>query len=178
MSQPSPGALLRGLRASLKDAVLPALAEGEAARQMRAALHLLGRLERVWDLYPSHLEADNADIEAVLAAVIMRLDIEGAGRALAGPIARLRTQPDEIRETQGFNDPALRRQVSRNAVLRDILGEIDAGLGDLHDLPSATRRQCLDDLFGLYRRMNLRDRVLVGDLPIDAAGGATPQARS
>lgn len=105
MQQPSTGALLGGLRAALNDTVLPALPKGPAHAQMKAALHLLGRLERSWDLAHAHLAADNADIEAVLGNGVADL-------------------PD-VEPPPGYNDPALRRAAARNRALHERLAVIE-----------------------------------------------------
>lgn len=138
MQRPSPGMLLKGLRESLAGTVLPAVTDGAAMRQLKAALHLLGRLERSWDLTQSHLAADNADIEHLLVA---QPSIGSAG-ALEARVARV-----EVAEPQGFNDPALRKLAARNLALHQLLL-------DLPDDPA---------LPALYARMAARDAVSVGD---------------
>jgi hypothetical protein len=101
--RPSTGELLAGLRASLVSGVLPSLPKGDAHSQLKAALHLLGRLEKSWDLAHCHITEDNADIERVL-----------------GPLASV---PPPIEEPRGFNDPALRQAAARNLQLQAILAE-------------------------------------------------------
>ena len=101
MLRPSTGELLAGLRASLTKGVLPAIPKGDAASQLKAALHLLGRLEKSWDLAHIHLAQDNADIERVL-----------------GPLA---DAPPPAEQPPGFNDPALRRAAARNLQLQAVL---------------------------------------------------------
>jgi hypothetical protein len=90
-----------GLRASLSTGVLPSLPRGEAHSQLKAALHLLGRLEKCWDLAHSHIAQDNADMERVL-----------------GPLA---DAPPPAEEPAGYNDPALRRAAARNLQLQAVL---------------------------------------------------------
>jgi hypothetical protein len=110
--RPSTGELLAGLRASLTDGVLPALPKGAAQGQLKAALHLLGRLANSWDLAHSHIAQDNADMEQVL-----------------GPLADV---PAPAEGPPGYNDPALRLAAARNLQLQAILAaqsralEIDA----------------------------------------------------
>ncbi len=101
MLRPSTGELLSGLRASLIKGVLPSLPKGDAASQLKAALHLLGRLEKSWDLAHTHLAEDNADIEWIL-----------------GPLADV---PPRAGEPPGYNDPALRQAAARNLQLQAIL---------------------------------------------------------
>ncbi len=101
MLRPSTGELLAGLRASLTEGVLPAVPKGAAHSQIKAALHLLGRLEKSWDLAPTHIGEDNADMERVL-----------------GPLA---DAPPPAVEPPGYNDPALRRAAARNLQLQDIV---------------------------------------------------------
>jgi hypothetical protein len=101
MLRPSPGELLSGLRASLTSEVLPALPKGAAHSQLKAALHLMGRLEKSWDLAHDHIAKDNADMEAVL-----------------GPLADI---APPVTEPSGYNDPALRTAAARNLQLQTIL---------------------------------------------------------
>ncbi len=112
MLRPSIGELLAGLRTSLANEVLPSLPLGDAHRQMKAALHLLGRLEKSWDLAHAHIAQDNADLEHIL-----------------GPLADV---PPPSTILPGYNDPALRNAAARNLQLQEILAglplsaEIDA----------------------------------------------------
>lgn len=140
MQRPNPGELLKGLRRSLEDEVLPALPRGVPHQQMKAALHLIGRLERSWDLTASHLRDDNADIEAVLAAAIPT----GLAALLDSRIAAIRNDV-----TDGYNDRDLAAAARRNAALHEILCEQD---------DTAERR-------ALFGRMAERDAVYVGDRP-------------
>lgn len=68
MLRPSPQDLLRGTCDQLEQQVLPELEAGAAQRQLKAALHLLRRLERSWDRLPAYLAEDNADIAATLGS--------------------------------------------------------------------------------------------------------------
>jgi hypothetical protein len=101
--RPSTGQLLAGLRDSLSRGVLPALPEGDAHSQLKAALHLLGRLEKSWDLAHRHIAEDNADMERAL-----------------GPFADV---PPPAEEPAGYNDPNLRQAAARNFQLQAILAE-------------------------------------------------------
>lgn len=137
MQRPSTGELLGGLRRVLDTEVLATLLDGAGRRQLKAALHLIGRLERTWDLAGAHLAADNADIEATLAAFLPEEDglAERLERAGAGP------------EPGGYNDPALRSLAARNLALHLVLL-------DLPDNP---------ELHALRQRMAARDCRLVGE---------------
>jgi hypothetical protein len=101
MLRPSTGELLAGLRASLTEGVLPSIPKGAAHSQLKAALHLLGRLEKSWDLTHSHIAKDNADMEQVLG--------------------QLAAVPPPAEEPAGYNDPALRLAAARNLQLQAIL---------------------------------------------------------
>ena len=146
MQRPSTGELLKGLAQSLTETVLPALPKGGAHQQLKAALHLIGRLERSWDLAARHLAADNADIAAVRAEVL----------PATGPDSLAsRLEAVSIAEPGGYNDPALRAAAARNLALHQIL----------LDLPEQ------DALVALFARMVARDSHYVGDLPIDDGVG-------
>lgn len=138
MQRPNPGELLRGLRKSLAEQVLPALPKGVPHQQMKAALHLLGRLERSWDLVAGHLAADNADIAAVLAQI---LPADGS-TTLDQHLADATTPAPD-----GYNDADLREAARRNLALHELL------IAQPHN-PS---------IAALYRRMTVRDLRLVGD---------------
>lgn len=138
MQRPSTGELLRGLRLSLVETVLPALPKGVPHQQMKAALHLIGRLEHCWDLAASHLAEDNADIEAVVRAIL----------PATGPDSLdARLEAGTIEAPQGYNDLSLRALAQRNLALQQILL-------DLPDCPAT---------IALYNRMAARDAVYVGD---------------
>jgi len=138
MLLPSTGELLHGLRQSLKQTVLPEVPGGAAARQLKAALHLLGRLERSWDLAGVHLAEDNADIEAVLGALLP----ESGAQSLEARLSQVQTDPP-----RGFNDEALRAAATRNLALHAIVA----------DLPDCAQLQAL------RQRMVERDCVYIGD---------------
>jgi hypothetical protein len=145
MQQPSTGELLRGLRKSLASAVLPSLPKGIAQQQLKAALHLIGRLERTWDLAASHLAQDNADIETVLTGL---LPASGDG-SLQDRLERIETaQPG------GYNDPALCADALRNLALHHVLEEMPATA----------------ELLSLYARMTARDAIYVGDTKKESDG--------
>jgi hypothetical protein len=101
--RPSTGELLAGLCVSLTNGVLPSLPKGDAHSQLKAALHLLGRLSKSWDLAHNHIAEDNGDMETVLGA--------------------LADVPPPAEELAGYNDPALRQAAARNLQLQAILAE-------------------------------------------------------
>lgn len=138
MQRPNPGDLLRGLKRGLEEQVLPAVPKGLPHQQLKAALHLIGRLERCWDTAASHLASDNADIEAVLSGLLPR----------SGPQslqAQLLTVPASV--VTGFNDPEVAAAARRNLQLHHVLTEQDASA----------------EIQSLYERMVARDAIYVGD---------------
>lgn len=139
MQRPNTGELLRGLRKSLAEQVLPALPKGVPHQQLKAALHLLGRLERSWDLAASHLAEDNADITAVLLEGLPQDGPESLGQRLAA----LDAEPDP----EGYNDPCLREEARRNLMLHRVLLNVPHGTA----------------VAALHFRMAERDSRLVGD---------------
>lgn len=138
MQRPSTGELLAGLRRALAEQVLPALPHGVPQQQMKAALHLIGRLERSWDMAASHIEEDNADIAAVLGAL---LPANGEG-ALEAQLARI-----AVNTPAGYNDPALAAAAQRNLALHQLLLEQDDS----------------ELIRALFARMAARDAIYVGD---------------
>jgi hypothetical protein len=126
--RPSTGELLAGLHGSLTSGVLPSLPKGEAQSQLKAALHLLGRLEKSWDLAHSHVAEDNADMERVL-----------------GPLADV---PPSAEQPAGYNDPALRRAAARNLQLQAILAEqqISPEIDALYRRMSARDSRAIGDI--------------------------------
>lgn len=138
MQRPNPGELLRGLRESLTMQVLPALPKGVAHQQMKAALHLIGRLERSWDLVDDHLFADNADISEVLMDFLPTEGPESLEERLAA-IA--------IAAPEGYNDATLREAAQRNLALHELLAE----------------QPYSPTIAALHARMIDRDSRLVGD---------------
>jgi hypothetical protein len=94
------------VRRELREQVLPYVPDGEPTQQLRAALHLLGRLEHSWDLMPTYLVADNADLRASLAELSSRTGVswtDDAATASAVP---------------GVQDPTLRGLIAANAHLQ------------------------------------------------------------
>lgn len=138
MLRPNPGELLAGLKQSLEEQVLPALPKGVPQQQLKAALHLIGRLRHSWDLTATHLAADNADMEATLSVL---LPSTGDGSLEA------RLAASSLPPIAGYNDPALAAAAARNLALQILLAEQD-------DTP---------ELRALFARMTARDARYVGD---------------
>ncbi|MEZ5748785.1 MAG: hypothetical protein R3D83_02515 [Caenibius sp.] len=138
MQRPSTGELLAGLRRALTEQVLPALTRGVPQQQLKAALHLIGRLERSWDLAASHLAEDNTDIAAVLGEL---LPADGP-QSLEARLARI-----EVAQPAGYNDPALATAAQRNLALHQLLLEQDDSA----------------QIHALFARMAARDAIYVGD---------------
>ncbi|HEY1968052.1 MAG TPA: hypothetical protein VGH89_08905 [Pseudonocardia sp.] len=113
MLRPTPGELLAGVHHRLREQVLPHVPSGEPTRALRAALHLLERLERSWDLMPAYLTADNADLRRSLAELADRTGVPPRERPPVG-------HPD----VPGVNDPAVRDLIGENARLQAELDQL------------------------------------------------------
>ncbi len=139
MQRPNPGELLRGLHRSLSEQLIPALPKGAAQQQLKAALHLLARLARSWDLATTHLAEDNADIMAVLGAIWPASSPDSLDLRLAAVADT--AAPD------GYNDPHLREEARKNLMLHSLL--LNAPYSEA--------------IGALYARMAERDTRYVGD---------------
>lgn len=131
MLRPTTSDLLRGISASLRQSVLPSLGQGAAQRQLKAALHTLGRLERSWDLLPAYLEADNADMRECLETILGALKASGttpptALTSLEQTVAKV--QDGQVASIAGFNDRALAMQGALNLSLQALVVEVDGWL--------------------------------------------------
>lgn len=157
MLRPTPGELLAGVRRELAEQVLPEVASGAAARQLRAALHVLAQLERCWDLMPSYLAADNADLRASLAELAALTGVAPAPR------------PVTVAPTPGVQDPALRSLIEDNDRLQADLGDVQRAWRARGgaDQPDPTAVDTL--LFALHSRMAERARAATGLPPTDPA---------
>jgi hypothetical protein len=111
MLRPTPGELLDGVRRELAAQVLPALPAGAAARQLRAALHVLGALARSWDGHQHRFQDENADLDASMTAFC---DLTGLARE---PVAANAPFP-------GVGDPGLQELMQRNAALQAELEQL------------------------------------------------------
>jgi hypothetical protein len=81
MLRPTNGEILEGLRRGLMNEVLPAVPAGAAARQLRAAIHVLGKLAATWDLQHRYLDADNKDLDRTLESLVHLTGIPRKARA-------------------------------------------------------------------------------------------------
>lgn len=101
MRKPLVGDILAGITSTLRDSVLPALGDGAAQRQLKAALFSLGRLQRSWDRWPSYLSDDNADLretlQTVLAAIATHPDARAAADELTLRLGVARAAGDSTR---------------------------------------------------------------------------------
>ena len=162
MLLPNPGSLIHSLRSNLNDSVLPALAKGDAQRQLKAALHLLGRLEKSWDLYGQHVREDNKDIETTIAAIFEKLSEAKASEIFKQLQNQLNQYEHVVESISGLNDPELADATHRNLQLQECLQNLEGMLVKTH-LDGDTRKTCNEYLVALYRRMAMRDSIYVGD---------------
>lgn len=155
MLQPDVGQLLSGMRGVLSSSVLPAVQDPAAQRQLKAALHLMGRLSRSWDVGHAMVREDNADIEAVLAVLKTRIEAEGLVVVATG---------DETcaPSTGKLNDPWLLAQEQKNQHLRFSLEATEQFVRTA--LPQTLAAGCLEDLHKLFERMTERECVVAGDV--------------
>jgi hypothetical protein len=146
MVKPTPGDLLSGIHRELRAQVLPALPDGSAARQLRAALHALELVARTWDLQLPYTEADNADLEQTLTELerISRIP-RSPGEPPRGPVT-------------GVTDPALTAALTRNLRLQ---AELEAFQRNWR---AAGRPEPAVDrtLLSLHRRMTARAALASG----------------
>jgi hypothetical protein len=158
--------LLRGLRASLASSVLPALPPGHAERQLKAALHLLGRLEQSWDRLPAWLAADNTDIQAVLARLFELVAAERP--AVQAPYQELRARLLAANcavpaiPARAFNDSGAAEMAANNLQLQASLADFEQALGQ-SGARSPFYRACRQELAALYRRLIDRETLAWGN---------------
>ncbi|MFA7554239.1 MAG: hypothetical protein WCY88_08315 [Spongiibacteraceae bacterium] len=165
MQLPNPGSLIGTLRANLKQSILPELKESGAQRQLKAALHLLGRLEKSWDLYAPQIIEDNLDIEQSLFTVLEQLKSEGVGdlfTAVSEGLSQLAQR--EVMPINGLNSPALILAAQHNMQLQQLVNDTQE-IVDSVEL-TAPRRVAIQTLLTeLYQRMVRRDAIANGDYP-------------
>jgi len=164
MLLPNPGKLLSAVSATLTDAVLPELQRGSGYRQLKAAIHLIKRLQRTWDLYHAHVHKDNEDMLGTLHQVFDVLDGSCHGSLLADLRPKL-ADAGEDQAMEGINDPDLARASQANLALQALVCEIEERLTGLDGSDSEVA-ECRNLLSNLYRRMVLRDSVYVGDTAV------------
>jgi hypothetical protein len=161
--RPTTGELLRAVHVELAAQVLPALPDGAPRRQLKAALHLLRRLERSWDRQAPYLEADNADLARTLDETLQALP--GGGYAsLRGRLAALgRRPPEPPPSDDGVTDPGLRRLIAVNHALQEILADLDAALRTHRGLDPDARQRATSALGALHRRLLDRAGTAAGN---------------
>jgi hypothetical protein len=143
----TPGELLEGLRRELREQVLPALPAGAAARQLRAALHVLGKLAQTWDLQHCYLEADNFDLDVTLANLARIADVE-----------RTKRRVETADPVPGVSDRALRDLIIRNESLQH---ELEL-LQNRYRANGPTNDEFDRVLFGLHERRTNRAAAASG----------------
>jgi hypothetical protein len=166
--RPNPGELLDGICRSLRTSVLGALPPGDAQRQLRAALHALGRLQRSWDLLPACLQADNDDMRATLQAILDAV-LPGQTESLpalatiAADLVRLSTPAgaatvaDQHVGVPGIHDAALAAAARTNAALQAMLIDIDRWLRASDASRPGRHAAQFEALNQLYLRMTQRE---------------------
>jgi hypothetical protein len=164
MLQPDVGQLLRELRTALGETVLPAVSEPGAKRQLKAALHLLGRLSRTWDLPPVLVRADNADMADAKSRIEARLAADMVIEPTTCDSARENDSLAELAPRNGVNDPALATEMARNLSLRSAFEALEQRVRKLPVCEAKTL--CLDELHALFARMTDRESMLVGDIAV------------
>lgn len=152
MLRPTPGELLAGVTRELREQVLPHVPDGAPARQLRAALHVLDRLERSWDLLPTYLEADNADLRHALTVVGSRLGATWTDWPLAGG--------DE--DVPGVQDPTLRSLITQNVHLQAELDRVQQEGRARSDGGAETAAETDTELHALHTRMAHRAALAAG----------------
>lgn len=166
MLTPTTGTLLRAVRTELTDQVLPELPDGAARRQLKAALHLLGRLERCWDRQAPYLEADNADLahtlDIVLGGLVDAPDAT-AYRQLRARLTQIRIDPPPAPVAdRGVTDPGLRRLMSVNYALQEIVVDLGTALRADRQTQGPVHQRADDALAGLHRRLLNRAAAAAG----------------
>ena len=153
MLDPNIGLLIHGLREELKNSVLPELGSGSALRQLKAGIHLLGRLEKTWDLSARYLLEDNNDIETCFKEFLdLCTDFD---------FLNIPENEDFTSTVVGVNDPNLTIQINKNRYLHDCLTRIqDYDLEKRLNAESSVK--FYKKLNALYRRMSKRDSDFVG----------------
>lgn len=156
MLRPTPGELLAGVSRELREQVLPHVPAGEPVRALRAALHLLGRLERSWDLLPTYLAADNADLRRNLPVLAERMGLPWSDRAATATA-----------DIPGVHDAELRDLLEDNTHLQ---AELDR-LQQEWRATGGTDIELVDLLLALHTRMAVRAETAAGLASAGAEGG-------
>ena len=162
MLLPTTGELLRAVHVELAAQVLPELPDGAARRQLRAALHLLRRLERSWDRQAPYLRADNADLDHTLDELLAGTGDDDRYIPLRRRLDRLRDEPPELAGDHAVSDPDLRRLMAVNHALQELLADLDAAVRADQALPPEARSSYATTLSALHRRMLARAAEAAG----------------
>ena len=160
MLRPTVGELLKVISESLRQSVLPALGPGAAQRQLKAALHTLGRIEKSWDLLPGYLSDDNADMSQCVGEVLRslneaRITLPSRISSLSDAVAALPI--DEHTSIQGVNDGSLAARGAMNVRLQAMLTDLDTWLRAPSQLAVSACVEQAQVLDGLYSRMVNRE---------------------
>lgn len=164
MFRPTAGELIGGVSRSLRETVLPELPPGAGIRQLRAALQALDRVQRTWDLLPSGLADDNADIEATIAAIIAFLGSEAAevNAALAAADQSFEDTAAETPAAWGVHAPTLTGLMAINRRLQSRLIALDAWLRAADEKQPNTYGPLCRKIDALYGRMIDRELATWG----------------
>jgi hypothetical protein len=159
MLKPTVGELLSGIVASLRETVLPSVTNGAAKRQLKAALHALGRLEKSWDQWPACIAADNADMLETLERSLGDLVDSSATVLPALTALELRVKaikPNPLARVRGVNDPSLAAAADLNDRLQGLVADFSAWIESPdHAAPAVCVQRA--GLAALYQRMVERE---------------------
>ncbi|MBC2644519.1 MULTISPECIES: hypothetical protein [unclassified Rhodococcus (in: high G+C Gram-positive bacteria)] len=163
--KPTTTELLGGVRRGLTEDVLPKVSDGGAARQLRAALHILGRLERSWDRMPAYLAADNDDIAATLSIALADVAAAAAGADYSDLFTRLaKATGGNGTDTQQYrvHDHRLAMEMAVNEALQGLLEDFDHRWRSDQSLDGVLREQLDRRILELYLRMVEREAQAAG----------------
>lgn len=164
MLKPTITELLGGVRRGLTEDVLPEVSDGGAARQLRAALHILGRLERSWDRMPAYLAADNDDIAASLNIALADVTVAG-GEDYSDLFADLAKATGGNGTDSGqyqVHDHRLAMEMAVNEALQGLLEDFDRRWRSDQTLDEVLRKQLDREILELYLRMVEREAQAAG----------------
>ncbi len=165
MLKPTTTELLGGVRRGLTEDVLPKVSDGGAARQLRAALHILGRLERSWDRMPAYLAADNDDIAATLSIALADVAAATTGADYSALFTRLtKATGGNGTDTRQYrvHDHRLAMEMAVNEALQGLLEDFDRRWRSDQSLDEALREQLEQKILELYLRMVEREAQAAG----------------
>jgi hypothetical protein len=115
MHSPSAPELLRGVSTQLQSAVLPAVQDPAAQRQLKAALHILRRLERSGSRMQQYLRADILDISGFLGEPKPQIGLDTDLRALHDELEQRLIEAEERGIDEGALRALQRRMLEREA---------------------------------------------------------------